>query len=124
MSRIVKNFVAAAAIGHRRLVKFTANDGEVALATAATDLIAGVTDFPGGAEAGDRIDVVLFGQAEVVAGGTIAAGALFTAGAAGAAVAAAPAAGANGSTAGMVLTGAVSGDIVRALINRGSIQGA
>lgn len=124
MSRIVKNFLAAAAIGHRRLVKFTANDGEVALATAATDAIAGVTDFPNGAEAGERIDVVLFGTAEVVAGGTIAAGALFTAGAAGVAVAAAPAAGVNNSTGGMVLTGAVSGDFVRVLVQRGSIQGA
>ncbi len=124
MSRIVKNFTASGAIGHRRLVKFTANDGEVALATAATDAIAGVTDFPSGAASGERIDVVLFGQAEVVAGGNLAPGALFTAGAGGVAVAAAPAAGVNASTGGIVLAGAVSGDFVRALVQRGSIQGA
>ncbi|WP_411037628.1 hypothetical protein [Shinella sp. BYT-45] len=124
MSRIVKNFVASGAVGHRRLVKFTANDGEVALATAATDLIAGVTDFPGGAESGQRIDVVLFGPAEVVCGGTIAPGAAITAGAGGAAVAAAPAAGANNVTGGFLLQGAVANDIARAIVQRGHIQGA
>lgn len=124
MNPHIKTFVASGAIGHRRLVKFTANDGEVALATAATDIIAGVTDFPSGAADGERIDVILFGPAEVVAGGTIAPGAAITAGAAGAAVAAAPAAGVNNITAGFVMAGAVAGDFVRAFIQRGSIQGA
>jgi hypothetical protein len=124
MNPHIKTFVASGAIGHRRLVKFTANDGEVALATAATDIIAGVVDFPSGAANGERVDVVLFGPAEVVAGGTITPGALITAGAAGAAVAAAPASGANAVTAGFVLAGAVAGDFVRAFVQRGSIQGA
>lgn len=124
MSRIVKNFVASGDIGHRRLVKFTATDGVVALATAPADLIAGVTDYPSGAADGGRIDVVLFGEAEVVAGGTIAPGAAFTAGAAGAAVAAAPAAGANNVIGGFVLAGAAAGDFVRAFVQRGHLQGA
>lgn len=123
MTRIIKNFVAAAAVTHRALVKFTANDGEVTLATATTDLIAGVVDYPGGAAIGDRVDVLLFGEAEVVAGGTIAPGAFVTAGAAGVAVAAAPAAGANAHIGGRVLAGAVAGDFVRAFINPGRIQG-
>ena len=124
MSRIVKNFVASGAIGHRRYVKFTNTDGAVALATAPTDPIAGVTDYPDGAEDGERIDVVLFGSAEVVCGGTIAAGALVTAGAGGAAFAAAPAAGVNNATGGVLLQGAVANDIARVIVQRGSIQGA
>ncbi|CAN7258647.1 hypothetical protein [Brucella pseudogrignonensis] len=124
MNPHIKTFVAAGAIGHRRLVKFTANDGEVALATAATDKIAGVVDFPSGAKAGERIDVVLFGPAEVVAGGAIIPGAEFTAGAAGVAVAAAPASGASAVTAGFVMTAAASGDFVRAFIQRGNLTAA
>lgn len=121
MNPHVKTFVASGAIGHRRLVKFTANDGEVALATAATDKIAGVTDFPSGAPSGGRIDVVMFGPAEVVAGGNITPGALITAGAAGVALAAAPAAGTSVTTAGFSMVGAVSGDFVRAFIQRGAL---
>lgn len=124
MNPFVKTFVAAGDIGHRRLVKFTANDGEVALATAATDKIAGVADFPSGAKSGERIDIVLFGPAEVVAGGAITAGSEITAGAAGVAVAAAPASGASAVTAGFVLSGAASGDFVRALIQRGQFTAA
>lgn len=124
MTRFVKTFVASGAIGHRRLVKFTADEGVVALATAATDIIAGVADYPSGAVDGERVDVVLFGPAEVVAGGVFAAGASLTAGAAGAAVAAAPAAGVNAFTAGFPLTPAVAGDFVKAFVQRGVIQGA
>lgn len=124
MNPQTKTFIASGAISHRRLVKFTATDNVVALATAATDIIAGVADCPGGAVDGERVDIILLGPAEVVAGGTIAPGALITAGAAGAAVAAAPAAGVNNVTAGFTLAGAVSGDFVRAFVQRGSIQGA
>ena len=124
MNPFTKSFTASGAIGHRRLVKFTGTDGVVALATAATDLIAGVTDYPSGAADGERIDVILLGPAEVVAGGNISAGASITAGAAGAAVAAAPATGANNVLAGIVLVGAASGDFVKAVIQRGHLQGA
>lgn len=117
MNPHTKSFVAAGPIGHRRFVKFTANDGEVALATAATDLIAGVTDYPSGAKAGERIDVILLGPAEVVAGGAITPGANITAGADGVAVAAA----AGSATAGFVMTAAAQGDFVRAFIQRGSV---
>lgn len=123
MSRIIKNYVAAVALTHRAQVKFTANDGEVTLATAATDPIAGVVDFPGGVAAGERVDVVLFGETEVVAGGAGAPGAFITAGAAGVSVAAAPAAGVNAYVAGRILAGMANGDFVRAFINPGRIQG-
>lgn len=65
----------------------------------------------------------MLGPAEVVAGGNISAGAAITAGAAGAAVAAAPATGVNNVVAGYVLAGAVSGDFVKAFVQRGQIQG-
>ena len=124
MNPHTKNFAASGAVGHRRLVKFTATDGVLALATAPTDLIAGVSDCPGGVADGQRFDVIQHGPAEVVAGGTIAPGASFTAGAAGAAFAAAPAAGVNNVVAGFTETGAVVGDFVRAFVQRGHIQGA
>ena len=121
--KLIKNFLATSAIPHRRQVKAGANDGEVALATASTDLIIGVTDCPGGAAIGDRVDVVLLGETELDIGGTIAFGAFFTADAAGKGVAAAPAAGVNARTGGIMTIGAVSGDIARVLVTPSRIQG-
>ncbi len=123
MSKVIKNFVATVAIGHQLLVKAGASDGQVALATAATDAIIGVSDCPRGAAAGDRIDVVLFGPTEVQVGGTIPFGTFFTAGAGGKAVPAAPAAGANARTGGLQIASAVMGDIALAFVNPGQIQG-
>ncbi|WP_174800687.1 hypothetical protein [Martelella limonii] len=123
MTRIVKSFIAAGAIGHRRLAKFTANDGEVALATSPDDPIAGVIDFPSGATAGQRIDVVLFGPAEVVCGGDILPGDPITADANGAAIKAAPGAGENVALGGFLLSGAESGDFARAIVQRGTLTG-
>lgn len=124
MNPHIKNFVASGAVGHQVQVKFTANDGEVAVATAPTDKIAGVTDCPGGVANGGRVDVILFGPAKVKCGGTITPGAAITAGAAGVAVAAAPAAGVNANIAGRLLVNAVNGDIAEAFVNPGTIQGA
>lgn len=124
MNPFTKTLVAAVAIAHRRFVKFTANDGEVTVATAPTDIIAGVTDYPGGAEAGGRVDVILFGPADVDVGGTIAPGAPITAGPGGKAVAATPAAGVNNNTGGRLLTNGANGDIAKAFINPGIFQGA
>lgn len=124
MTRIVKSLVSASALAHRRQVKFTANDGEVALATSPTDNVIGVIDFPGGVDAaGKRIDVVLFGPAEVECGGTLTPGAYITADANGKAVAAAPAAGVNNGVAGRILVNGVSGDYARAFVNPARIQG-
>lgn len=123
MTRIVKTFVASGAIGHRRQVKATATDGVVTLATAATDDVIGVTDHPGGAADGGRIDVVLFGPAEVEGGGAIAFGKLFTSDATGRAVAAAPAAGINNGIGGRTLVTVASGDFFRAFVNPTRIQG-
>ncbi len=121
--KIIKNFLATTALAHRRQVKAGANDGEVALATAPTDNIIGVTDHPGGAAIGDRVDVVLLGETELEIGGTITPGAFFTADANGKGVAAAPAAGVNARTGGLMTIGAVSGDIARVLVTPSRIQG-
>lgn len=121
--RIVKNFIASGVIGHRRQVKATATDGIVALATAPTDDVIGVTDFPGGAADGQRIDVVLFGPAEVEGGGVITPGGYFAADASGRAVAAAPAAGVNNGVGGRALVNVASGDFFQAFVNPSRIQG-
>lgn len=122
MARIIKTFKASGAIAHRRFVKFTA-DGVVAQCSAATDAINGVTDHPGGAADGERVDVVLFGITDVDYGGTVAIGANVTSDANGKAVAAAPAAGVNNKIGGRALAGAVSGDYAATLINPGDVQG-
>ncbi|MEA3533737.1 hypothetical protein [Rhizobium sp. CC-YZS058] len=79
MGKITKAYRASGAIGHRRLVKFTATDDEVALATSPADVIAGVSDCPGGVLNKGRVDIVLEGIAQVEAGGPITPGAAFTA---------------------------------------------
>ena len=122
MNPYVKTFTASGAVGHRRMVKF-ASDGVVTAATATTDAIIGVADAPGGAIDGADVDVVLFGPAEVEAGGAFSAGAFLTAGAAGVAVDAAPGAGVNAHTLGRPLSDGASGDFVKAFVNPGRIQG-
>lgn len=123
MAKIIKTFKLSGTAGHRRLAKFTATAGVVAQASAATDKIAGVFDFPGGATDGQDIDVVLFGLAEVEAGGTFAAGDNLVSDADGKAVAAAPAAGVNNVTAGRGYYPAVSGDRVQIFVNPSNVQG-
>lgn len=119
---LVKSYVTSARVENRRLVKFTA-DGVVAHATAATDAVIGVVDCPGGADAGERVDVVRLGFADVEFGGIVARGAAFTAGANGKAVAAAPATGANAFTYGRAEVTTADGDFIRTLVAPGVIQG-
>lgn len=83
---LIKNFTAAGAILPRHIVKFAAAAGQVETAAAATDAVLGVTGVRGAALAGDRIDVVLDGIADVVFGGAIAQGDLVTTDATGAAL--------------------------------------
>lgn len=124
MNPFVKTFSAAGTIAHRRIVTFNANDGEVAQATGPTQRLAGVLDCPGGAVLGQRVDVVLFGPAEIDFAGTVLPGAYITSDADGKAVAAAPATGVNNFLAGRALVNAAAGDIARTLVNPGMMQGA
>jgi hypothetical protein len=108
-------FKAAGAVGARRVTKFTANRGEVALATAVTDKLAGVCDL-GAAAAGDMIDAAMGGRHEVVAGGVVAAGDKLTTDANGAAVVAAPVLGSVVHVFGVALAPAVAGDVFPYLV--------
>ena len=119
----IKTYIADGAILHRRLVKFSSADGRVVHATAATDAIIGVVDTPGGAVAGERVDVVRTGRAEVEFGGAVTRGALVTADASGRAVAAAPATGANARIIGVAEETCASGDLALITLAPGSIQG-
>jgi len=120
---LIKSYVAGGTVGERRVVVFHTTAGQVVQAAAATGLLLGVCYQPGGATVGQRCDVVLQGIADVVAGGTIAAGAKLTSDANGAVVAAAPAAGANNQIIGIALTAAAAGDIIPVLLAQSVLQG-
>jgi hypothetical protein len=124
VSEVIRNFTAGGTVGDRLLVKPHSTAGQVVIAAAAGDLIIGVSAQPSGAASGQPIDVQLTGVADVLAGGTIAAGGPVTANNAGKAVAAAPAAGANARVAGFALTAAADGDIIPVLLAPHTMQGA
>ena len=123
MDKLIKNYVAGAAVTKRRIVKKGAADENVILSAAATDASVGVsTDVS--ADSGERCDVVHFGITDVEAGGAIADGGFFTSDASGKAVAAAPGTGVNNRTVGMALeTAAADGDIIRVFVFPGQVQG-
>jgi hypothetical protein len=106
-----KSFKAAVDIPANSIVKFTANDGEVTLATAATDKIAGVTDSVD-VKAGSMVDVAFEGLHPVKAGGVIAAGDPLTADATSRAVAATFTAATMKFVIGPAAAKAVAGDLV------------
>lgn len=121
---LIKAFTAETAVSPCRIVKFGSADGAVVQGAAVTDLLIGVADSLGQSTAGDRIDVVLSGIADVEFGGNVTRGQLVTADSNGKAVAAAPAAGVNNQVIGRALVSAASGDIGPILIAPGSMQGA
>lgn len=116
------NRVAGGTVGARRIVMPHSTAGQFVVSNAAGAFV-GVCFQPGGAVAGERMDIVIEGLVEVVAGGTINAGAPVTSDANGAAVAAAPGAGVNARVLGFAHEAAVSGDIFRVQINLHTMQG-
>jgi hypothetical protein len=115
--------VAQGDIPARAIVKAGSADGTVAVATASTDAILGVSERLDAAN-GERVDVIHSGIAETVAGGPIAYGDFVTASNAGRAVAAAPAAGVNARVAGLALQSALAaGDIIDTLLTPCRVQG-
>jgi hypothetical protein len=118
-----KNYTADAAIGAYRIVKFGSADGYIAQAAAATDLLMGVTDRVTAGAAGDRVDVIRSGIAEVEYGGNVTRGQKLTSDANGKAVAAAPSAGSNVQIIGIAEVSGVSGDIGSLLICPSVMQG-
>jgi hypothetical protein len=116
-----KTFLAGAAIGKYKIVKFGADDDHVVLANATaaamTDLL-GVTPEIGADAAEDPIDVQLHGQVLVEFGGTVARGAAVNADASGDAIAA----GTGEFFIGYAMQAAVSGDIGYIMIARGQLN--
>lgn len=88
---LVKTFIAAATINEYRIIKFGTKDRDALQASAASDKFAGVAGLPRGttALAGEPIDVIKDGIADVTYGGTVAAGDFLTSDAQGRAVVAA-----------------------------------
>lgn len=119
-----KNYSATAAIAAYRIVKFGASDGDVTQAAASTDLSVGVNGRLAAAAAGDRIDIVRSGIAEVEYGGNVTRGAKLTSDADGKAIAAAPAAGVNAQIIGIAEVSGVAGDIGSVFISPSVMQGA
>lgn len=120
---LVTNHTADAAIAAYRIVKFGAADGNIAQAAAVGDLSIGVTDRIAAAAAGDRIDVIRHGIAEVQYGGVVARGSKLTSDANGKAVVAAPAGGVNNQIIGTAEVSGVLDDIGSVFIAPSVMQG-
>lgn len=119
---LIKTFYADAAIAANTIVKAGSADNKCAQSTAVADKIIGVSDLAAGA-AGDRVDVIMSGIAQIKYGGTIARGDLLTVNASGQAVTAAPAAGTNNRIIGVAMESGVSGDLGSVMVQLGTTQG-
>ncbi|MET3461281.1 capsid cement protein [Variovorax atrisoli] len=118
-----KNYSAEGAIPAYRIFKFGAADGGILVGAAATDKLVGITGRIAAAVAGDRIDGVRLGIAEVEYGGNVAAGDPLTSDATGRAVVAAPAAGSNVRLIGFAEVAGALGDIGSVFISPCVMQG-
>lgn len=116
MSFEAKTYLAAGVIPAYSIVKFGADDNTVVVATAATDLVIGISDNLDAIQ-GERVDIKLIGIAEVKFGGTVAKGAPITANASGQAVAAT-----SGNVIGYALISASAGDVAPIVIGRSTIK--
>lgn len=119
---LLKNYTAEAAAAAFRIAKHGSADGQVLQAAAATDALLGVYDSVAPA-AGERVDVVKAGIADVEYGGVVTRGAPLTSDASGRAVVAAPAAGSNVRIIGFAEVAGVLGDIGSVHIALGVMQG-
>lgn len=119
---LIKTYTAEGAIAARRFVKYGAADRVAAQAAAATDAIMGVSErLP--VTAGERVDIIKSGPAEIEYGGPVTRGDWLTADAAGKAVKADPAVGANLAIGGQAELSGVAGDYGLVNIALGRIQG-
>lgn len=121
---LTKSLVAEAAVLPYRIVKFGTADGAVIQATAAADAVVAVADNLGQATAGERVDVIVEGIAEVEAGAAITRGALLISDASGRGITATAVAGTNVRTLGIALaSAAAAGEIIPVAVRPGSYQG-
>lgn len=118
-----KTYNATANISAYTLVKPSGvNDGEVQPASAATDAILGVAQNVD-VLSGQQVDVIHEDSANVLLGGTVAAGDPITSDANAKGVKAVPAAGTNNRLVGFALVAGVSGDIIPVKVQLGFMQG-
>ncbi|MCX5512272.1 DUF2190 domain-containing protein [Kaistia algarum] len=118
--QIIKSYKAAAAIAGLLIVKWSAptTATTVTTAAAATDPLAGIIDSQGAASGG-MADLTIAGLADVLLGGTVAAGDPLTSDANGKAVKCNPAAGAKAAYVAFALSAGVSGDIIPVNVSPG-----
>ena len=115
----IKSFIAGGAITANAFVKFSAAR-TVVLAAAATDAILGVSTEVAAA-AGDMVDVVFAGEAQLKCSGTPARGGFVTADAAGLGVACAPGAGTVARYGAIALETAAANDIIPVTVMVGQL---
>lgn len=120
---LVKTYTASAAIVKHRIVTHGSGDRVATQAAASTGLLIGVSDSIGAAAAGDPVDIIRSGIANVEYGGTVTRGQKLTADASGRAITAAPAAGVNAQIIGVAEVSGVVGDIGKVFIAPGAVQG-
>ena len=109
------NKAAAGAIPRGSIVKYDSTDDTVVVSTADTDAQLGVMDQATAAASGDRVDIMIMGIANTLAGGTITRGAFVQTDSAGAAITS------DGTSRiiGMALVSAVVGDLFPVLLTPG-----
>lgn len=112
---LIKTFKASSAVAGRKLVTFGASDNTVVEASAATDAMLGVAEQLGSRD-NNRVDVIVAGIAEVVAGGNITRGAVLTGDASGNVIAASQA---TDRIIGIALQSGVANDVIDVLIAQG-----
>lgn len=115
---LIRGYEASAAMGAYKIARFSdvSATSKIALATANTDALLGVTGSLATA-VGDMADIIMSGIGLVTLGGTVTAGAELTADASGNAIAAVPTAGVFMSVVGKALAPGVSGDVIEILVS-------
>lgn len=122
-NQIIKAYSAEAAILPNRILKPGAADYGVLPASAATDKIIGVSMPLISVGAGETVEVVHEGIAEVKLGGTVTRGDFLTSDASGQAITAAPSVGVNNSILGRAQVSGAAGDLIPVLLTINSFQG-
>ena len=119
---LIKSYVASAATSGYLFAKLGAADNTALAAAGSSDLIIGVTEKLD-TLAGEDLDVIHTGLAEIRLGGAVTRGQELTSDANGAAIFANPAAGANVRIGAIAMASGVAGDIIPALVTLGLKQG-
>ena len=117
---LTKTYLADAAIVKHRIVKHGASDTTAAQATTTTEALLGVSDSLGADAAGDQVDIIMGGIANVEYGGNVSAGDPLTSDADGKAVASAPALTVTDQIIGFAMVDGVDGDIGSVHLVRGT----